>query len=66
MTLYDRVKQLADERSMSIAAVERQADLGGGTIGGWRKKDTHATVGSVGRVAAVYGMTIDQLITGVE
>ena len=36
MTIYDIVKQLADEKNMSIAEVERTAGIANGTIGKWK------------------------------
>ncbi len=35
--VYDKVKKLADERHISIMALEGKAGLKNGTIGKWRK-----------------------------
>lgn len=35
--VYDKVKTLADERHISIMALESKAGLKNGTIGKWRK-----------------------------
>ena len=36
MTIYDKVKALADARGLSIAEVERTAGVANGTVGKWR------------------------------
>ena len=66
VTLYERIKHLADARGMSISKVERYANLGSGTIGGWNKQNAQPTIGSVKAVAAVFSISIDQLIRDVE
>ena len=36
MSIYDRVKARADEKKITIAALEVKAGIANGTIGGWR------------------------------
>ena len=36
MSIYDRVKARADEKQLTIAALEVKAGVANGTIGGWR------------------------------
>ena len=36
MSIYDRVKARADEKQLTIAALEAKAGVANGTIGGWR------------------------------
>ena len=58
--IYDKVKKLADERKISIYALEKEAGLKNGAIGKWRISSP--TLNSLQAVANVLGITIDDLL----
>ena len=58
--IYENINKICDEKDISIASVEAQADLGRGAIGKWRK--SNPTVTKLKAVADVLGVTIDELI----
>lgn len=60
--IYDNVAALCKERGISIAKLERLADLGNATIQGWRDSDPRAS--TLKKVADVLGVTIDELMKG--
>lgn len=62
--VYDNVKRRADEKDMSISALEKEAGLQNGTIGKWRVSSP--TVKSLQAVAQVLGVTIDELLESDE
>lgn len=37
--VYEKVKQVADEKKIRISALEKKAGLGNGVIGKWRKSN---------------------------
>ena len=59
--MYQRIKELADAKGMSIRALERASGLPNGTIRKWNGK-RGPTVLMVKPVANVLGVTIDELI----
>lgn len=61
--MYQRVKELAKARGMSIKAVEKAAGLSNGTIGKWqRSKSKTGNLVSVRAIADALGVTVDELI----
>lgn len=62
--VYDNVKCRADEKGMSISALEKEAGLQNGTIGKWRASSP--TVKSLQAVARVLGATVDELLASDE
>ena len=62
--VYDRVKALCDEKGLSISQLETLAGLGNGTIGGWRV--SVPAVDTVKRVADALGITVNDLIDGID
>lgn len=60
LNLYDRVKELADERKISICALEKQAGIGNGVIGKWR--ESVGNFETVRKVAAALEVPIDELV----
>lgn len=60
MTTYDKVKKLADEKNKAISAIEMEASLSNGTIGGWRSSKPLAE--NLQKVAAVLGVKIEDLL----
>ena len=46
--IYENVKKIADEKGISISALEKKAGLGNGVISGWKKSSpTVANLNSV-------------------
>lgn len=60
METYNRVRQLANEHSLSIAEVERRAKLAPQTIGNWRRVNPSGE--ALGKVATVFNTTVDYLL----
>lgn len=60
MTLYDKVKELAEKEKLSIAAVEAKAGLSNGTISGWRSGRPYAD--TLQKVAKVFEVPIEKLL----
>ena len=59
--MYDKVKELAEKRNMSIAEVERVAGLSNGTIGKWRDGKNGVRFESVKAVAEALEVKIEEL-----
>ena len=60
MTLYDKVKALADKEGISIAALEARAGVANGTISGWKTGKPYAE--TLKKVAGELGKKVDDLI----
>lgn len=60
MAIYEKIKQLADERGISIYALEKKATLENGAIGKWRKSSP--TIGNLQKVADALEVPITELI----
>lgn len=60
--IYENVKTFADKKGMSIAELERKAELPNGTIGKWRNATPRAD--SLKRVADVLKVKVDKLMEG--
>ena len=61
-SILDRIKNLITEKKITVAELERRADLGNGTI---RKWDTSLpSADKIQKVARILGVTIDYLING--
>lgn len=61
-TIYGRIKNLVDEKEMSIAEVERKANLGNGSIRRW--DESIPTADKLYRVAEVLGISYEYLLLG--
>lgn len=59
-TLYDRVSYLAASNGMTIAEVERKADIGNGSIRRWKKSVPSAD--KLYRVSKLLGTTMEDLL----
>lgn len=57
--IYERIKKLCEERNISIRSLEIQAELGNGTIGGW--KDRSPNLSNLEKVAAVLQVPVEML-----
>ncbi len=62
--IYENVKRIAESRKIPISQVEKMAQLGNGTIGGWRKSKPSVT--NVQKVAKALGISIEELLKGSE
>ena len=60
MTLYDKVKEIADANGLSIAALESKAGVANGTIAGWRTGKPYAE--TLKKVADVLEVPIEELL----
>lgn len=58
--LFDKISALCEERGISIAKLEREADLGNATVRRWKGSDPSAS--KLKRVADVLGVTVDELL----
>ena len=59
MTNYEKIKKLADERGISIYALEKKAGLQNGNIGKWR--ESSPTLKSLEAVANALGVSVGSL-----
>ena len=64
MTLKYRVKNLAQERGMSLPALEAELGFGNSTIVKWDKSTPN--VDKLNAVAKYFGVTMDYLLNGVD
>lgn len=62
MTIYDKVKELAEKSGISIAALEVSAGVANGTISGWREGRPYAE--TLKKVADALNVTIDEVMEG--
>lgn len=63
--IYDKVKQLAEAKGLTIRELEQQAGFGNGTVGKWR--DSTPSITRVLKVAEVLGISVSELLdTGVR
>lgn len=62
--MFDKIKDLCEERGMTIAELERQADLVPKTMSKW--KENVPSVDKVARVAKALGVTIEDLLEDPE
>lgn len=60
MTVFDRVKKLADERGMSIGDVEEKVNMGKNSIYKWRKQK--AATDKLELVADYFDVSTDYLL----
>lgn len=64
MTVFDRVKNLADKRGMSIADVEEKVGMGKNAIYKWKKQN--AATDKLELVADYFDVSIDYLLGRAE
>lgn len=60
MSLYERIKALADTQKLSIRKLEEKIGFGNGTINRWRK--TTPGVDKLTKVADFFGVSTDYLL----
>lgn len=59
MSVYGAVKARADGMNISIAELEKRAEIANGTIGGWRSGQPYAE--TLRKVADVLGCTVNDI-----
>lgn len=62
MSMLEIIQELCNQRGISIAELERRANLGNGSIRRWGT--AYPSVDKVARVAAILNTTIEYLYTG--
>lgn len=60
--IYDNIKTLADKKGLSIAEIEKRAQIGNGIIGKW--KESNPNIDSLAKVAKVLNVSINTLVKG--
>lgn len=60
--IYDNIKALADKKGLSIAEIEKRAQIGNGIIGKW--KESNPNIDSLVKVAKVLNVSINTLVKG--
>lgn len=64
MNILDRIKDLLEQKDMTVAELERMSDIARGTIGKWNKAIPSAD--KLQRVSKILGTSMDYLLTGKE
>ena len=59
--LYDEILILCGKSGISIARLERETNLGNGTIRRW--KQATPGIGNLRKVAEYFGVTLDELLS---
>ena len=60
--IYEKVVKLCEKEKISIAALERKADIGNGVIAKW--KDGDPKISTVKKAADALGIDIKELLEG--
>lgn len=60
MSVYNRIKDLANERQMTVAELERLLDLSKGSVGKWAKSSPGGD--KIKRIADYFNVTTDYLL----
>lgn len=58
----ENIRRKANEKQLSIMALERKADLGNGIIGKWGKSYCNPTLKSMVAIAKALDCTVDDLL----
>ena len=58
--IFDNIKRITDEKSISIRTLENEAGLSNGTVGKWRT--SNPTIDNLMAVAKVLGVAITDLL----
>lgn len=61
MTLYDKIKSIADDQNLSISYIEENTELSNGSISKW--KTNSPRVDSLYKVAKLLGCSLDYLMS---
>ena len=63
-TISDRIKEICAQKGTSMYKLEKQLNLGNGTIGKWGKNGRQPTYDKAVAVANALGVSADYLLTG--
>lgn len=63
-TIADRIKEICAQKGTSMCKLEKQLNLGNGTIGKWGKNGRQPTYDKAVAVANALGVSADYLLTG--
>ena len=63
-TIADRIKEICAQKGTSMYKLEKQLNLGNGTIGTWGKNGRQPTYDKAVAVANALGVSADYLLTG--
>lgn len=61
MAIYERVKELAEQRDMPLYKLEKAAGIAQGSISKW--KEISPSIEKVATVAKLLNVTVDELIS---
>lgn len=64
LSTYDRVKELTESHSMTLAELERKVDIGNGVIARWKKQNPN--VESLQKIADYFDVSVDYLLGRTE
>ena len=59
--LYEKVATLCQNNNLTIAKLERECEMGNGTVRGWKKSSP--SIENLKKVADYFGITVDGLIS---
>ena len=59
---YEIVVKLCAERGISIYDLEKQAQIGNGTIGKWRESDIQPSLSTLEKIAKVFEVPLVDLL----
>lgn len=60
--MLERIKALCEKNQISLAQLEKNADISNGTIAKWHNSDPK--ISNVKKVADYFGVTIDYIVNG--
>lgn len=58
--IYDKIKEIASEKGISIYRIEKDLDLGNGTISKWNTSSPSAT--TLNSIASYLNVRLEQLL----
>ena len=59
--LYEKVAELCQNNNLAIAKLERECEMGNGTVRGW--KNSSPSIENLKKVADYFNITVDELIS---
>ena len=59
--LYEKVVTLCKNNNLAIAKLERECEMGNGTVRGW--KNSSPSIENLKKVADYFNITVDELIS---
>lgn len=59
--LYEKVATLCQNNNLTIAKLERECEMGNGTVRGW--KNSSPSIENLKKVADYFNITVDELIS---